>query len=54
MCIRRYDVLGEKYYLMVSAATEHAVLDSVLLVRKSDYAEIDLLTEDATGFLPAE
>ena len=54
MCIRRYDVLGEKYYLMVSAVTEHAVLDSVLLVRKADYAEIDLLTEDATGFLLTE
>jgi hypothetical protein len=52
MCIRQYDVLGDEYYLLVSAASDMAPLDSVLLIRKSDYAEIDILVEDGTALLP--
>ena len=51
MCIRQYDVLGDKYHLLVSAESSPAPLDSVLLIRHADYAEVDILLEDALGFI---
>lgn len=46
MCIREYTVKGEEYSLMVSAASATAPLDSVLLIRKIDHAEVDLMLGD--------
>ena len=52
MCIRQYDVLGGAYHFVVSAVSPMAPLDSVLFVRKSDWAEIDLIKEDGSALLP--
>ena len=52
MCIRQYTVTveeGEGYRLMVSAASEIAPLDSVLLIRNSDHAEVELLDGDTAA-----
>ena len=46
MVIRQYTVRGEEYSLMVSAASATAPLDSVLLIRNLDHAEIDLMLGD--------
>ena len=46
MVIRQYTVKGEEYSLMVSAASATAPLDSVLLIRSLDHAEIDLMQGD--------
>ena len=51
MCIRQYSVEGGTYSVLVSAVSEHAALDSVLVVRAADGEEIDLLVDDAQGFI---
>ncbi len=54
MCIREYAVRGDEFSLMVSASSDSAALDSVLLIRQSDHASVDLLSEsaeDAAGLL---
>ncbi|MBQ7338844.1 MAG: hypothetical protein IJW40_10400 [Clostridia bacterium] len=43
MCIREYTVKDNEFYIIVSAATSSAPLDSVLLVRELDDAEIELM-----------
>jgi len=46
MVIRQYTVRGDEYSIMVSAQSATAPLDSVLLIRNLDHAEIDLMQGD--------
>ena len=46
MIIRQYTVRGEEFSLMVSAVSATAPLDSVLLIREIDHAEVDLMQGD--------
>ena len=54
MCIREYTVVtddGVPFTIMVSAADEFAPLDSVLLIRATDHAEIELMDNNVDAAL---